>query len=241
MFSNKYDLVFMTYTIRILRYNPQSDTEPYYREYQVEAAPHERILDVLVRIQSDHDSTLALRKSCGHGVCGSDAMLINGENRLACSTLVRDIKGTLIRVEPLPGAPVKRDLVLDTDRFWDKYQAVMPYLIPSEPAPDKERLQSPAEHKKIEESTKCILCGACTHACPTTWANATYLGPAALLKAYRFIFDSRDQATGQRIERIASDDGIWRCYTAYNCVEACPKDIDITWHISQLKKAAIRM
>jgi len=229
----------MEYSVVILRFIPEKNPLPFHEEFTVEAAPHERVLDVLLRIKAEQDSSLALRKSCGHGVCGSDAMLINGENRLACSTLVRDLKGRKIRIEPLPGARVERDLVIDTDVFWEKYQDVMPYLVNNDPPPDRERLQSPAEHEQIEESTRCILCGACTHACPTSWANPDYLGPAALLKAYRFIFDSRDHATAQRLERVNGDRGIWECYTAYNCVEACPKEIDITWHITRLKKAVL--
>ncbi len=229
----------MEYTVVIQRFNPETDTKPGHTEYRIEAEPHERVLDLLVRIQSEQDSTLGFRKSCAHGVCGSDAMVINGENRLACSTLVRNLKGNTISIAPLPGAPVLKDLIIDTDGFWEKYQAVMPYLINHDPIPDRERLQSPSEHHLIEESTKCILCGACTHSCPTTWANNDYLGPAALLKAYRFIFDSRDQATEERLETVARDNGIWRCYTAYNCVESCPKEIDITWHITKLKKKAL--
>lgn len=229
----------MEYSVVILRFDPEKDTSPYYKGYLVDAAPHERVLDVLLKIKAEQDSTLALRKSCGHGVCGSDAMLINGENRLACATLLRDLKGSRIRVEPLPGAPVEKDLIINTDSFWKKYQDTIPYLVNHDPPPDRERLQSPAEHEIIEESTRCILCGACTHACPTSWANENYLGPAALLKAYRFIFDSRDQAKQERLKTVASDRGIWKCYTAYNCFEACPKEIDITWHITRLKKTSL--
>lgn len=228
----------MVYSVVILRFDPEKDASPYYKEFFTDAAPHERVLDVLLKIKAEQDSTIALRKSCGHGVCGSDAMLINGENRLACSTLVKDLKSNSIRVEPLPGAPVEKDLVINTDFFWKKYRDIMPYLVNHEPPPDREHLQSPAEHEIIEESTRCILCGACSYACPTSWANESYLGPAALLKAYRFIFDSRDQAQQERLEKVGSDRGIWKCYTAYNCVEACPKEIDITWHITRLKKAS---
>lgn len=228
----------MVYSVVILRFDPEKDASPYYKEFFTDAAPHERVLDVLLKIKAEQDSTIALRKSCGHGVCGSDAMLINGENKLACSTLVKDLKSNSIRVEPLPGAPVEKDLVINTDFFWKKYRDIMPYLVNHEPPPDRERLQSPAEHEIIEESTRCILCGACSYACPTSWANESYLGPAALLKAYRFIFDSRDQAQQERLEKVGSDRGIWKCYTAYNCVEACPKEIDITWHIARLKKAS---
>ena len=229
----------MEYPVVILRFDPEKDAHPHYQEFIVDTAPHERVLDVLLKIKSEQDSTLGLRKSCGHGVCGSDAMLINGENRLACSTLVRDLKSNRIKVEPLPGASIVKDLIIDTDAFWTKYQEVMPYLVNDEAPPDRERLQRPEEHEMIEESTRCILCGACSHACPTSWANDSYLGPAALLKAYRFIFDSRDHADQERLRKVTSDHGIWKCYTAYNYVEACPKDIDITWHITRLKKASL--
>ena len=229
----------MVYTVAVFRFDPEKDSRPFFQEFSVEAAPHERVLDALLRIKSEQDSTLAVRKSCGHGVCGSDAMLINGENRLACSTLLRQVHGNRIQVEPLPGAPVEKDLIVDTTMFWEKYQAVMPYFINNDPPPDRERLQSPAEHAIIEESTRCILCGACTHACPTSWSNQDYLGPAALLKSYRFIFDSRDQAGRARLDKVTTDKGIWKCYTVYNCVNACPKEIDITWHITRLKKAAL--
>ncbi len=229
----------MEYSVIILRFDPEKKRSSYYQEFRVEAAPHERVLDVLLKIKAEQDSTLALRKSCGHGICGSDAMLINGENRLACSTLVRDLHSRKIRIKPLPGIEVEKDLIVNMDSFWKKYQDIMPYLVNHQPPPDRERLQSPEEHEIIEEPTRCILCGACTQACPTAWANENYLGPAAILKAYRFIFDSRDQAGTERLRRVASDHGIWQCYTAYNCVEACPKDIDITWHITRLKKASI--
>lgn len=229
----------MEYSVEILRFDPEKDRSPYYQSFLVDAALNERVLDVLLKIRSEQDSTLALRKSCGHGVCGSDAMLINGENRLACATLLKDLQGKSIRIEPLPGAAIEKDLVINTDPFWEKNREVMPYLINPNPPPDRERLQSPAEHELIAESTRCILCGACTQACPTSWSNENYLGPAALLKAYRFIFDSRDHARQERLEKVASDRGIWKCYTIYNCVEACPKEIDITWHITRLKKAAL--
>ncbi len=227
------------YTVVVFRYNPESHASPRYEEFVVEAEPHERVLDLLLKIKAEHDSTLVFRKSCAHGVCGSDAMVINGQNRLACSVLLRDLESSRIKIEPLPAAPVEKDLVINTDAFWQKYRSIDPCLVNHDPPPDRERLQRPAEHDIIEESTRCILCGACSQACPTSWANKSYLGPAALLKAYRFIFDSRDRARQDRLEKVASEHGIWQCYTVYNCFEACPKEIDITWHITRLKKAAL--
>jgi len=163
-------------------------------------------------------------------------MHIDGENKLACTTLVKDLKNGRVRVEALPGAAIDKDLAIDQDDFWRQYRKVMPYLVNDEPAPARERRQSPAEHARIEEATKCILCGACTYSCPSKWADPDYLGPAAMLKAYRFIFDSRDRAGDIRLKILDNKKGIYKCYTIFNCVEACPKDINLTWHFSQIKK-----
>ncbi len=226
----------MQLEVTIKRFDPEKDSKPYDQTYTIEAAPEERLLDVLNRIKWTQDGTLTYRKSCGHAVCGSCAMNVNGENVLACSTLVKDIKGTKVRFEPLPGAPVDKDLSINQDNFWAAYQQVMPYLCNDEPAPAKERLQAPEDFDKIEEATKCILCGACTYSCPSKWADEEYLGPAAMLKAYRFIFDTRDRAGDERLKILDNKKGIYKCYTIFNCVEACPKEINLTWHFSQIKK-----
>ncbi len=206
------------------------------------ADPMDRALDLLMHIKWHVDGSLTFRKSCAHGVCGSDAMKINGENKLACSILVQDLvgeKGGTISFEPLPAAPVIRDLVVDTTGFFEKYRAVMPWLITSGPAPERERLQSPEQHAVIEDATKCIMCGACTHSCPSTWAAPDYLGPAAMLKAFRYVFDSRDEEAEERLKVVDSKDGLWKCYTSFNCVQACAKGIDFRRWLSARKRKAV--
>ncbi len=232
----------MNLTVKIKRYDPERDSEPHWETYPVEADPMDRALDLLTYIKWHMDGSLTFRKSCAHGICGSDAMQINGENKLACSILVQDLvghKGGTISFEPLPAAPVIKDLVVDQTGFFEKYRAVMPWLVNHTPPPEKERRQSPAQHAVIEDATKCIMCGACTHSCPSTWADPDYLGPAAMLKAYRYTFDSRDQATEDRLEIVDSKDGLWKCYTIFNCVQACPKGIDITRWLSALKRKSV--
>ncbi len=234
----------MDLTVKIKRYNPEADDAPHWEEYALEADPMDRALDLLNHIKWNVDGSLTFRKSCAHGICGSDAMQINGENKLACSILVQDLvgkNGGTISFEPLPAAPVIKDLVIDQTRFFEKYRAVMPWLVNHTPPPEKERLQSPAQHAVIEDATKCIMCGACTHSCPSTWADPDYLGPAAMLKAYRYTFDSRDQGTEDRLEIVDSKDGLWKCYTIFNCVQACPKGIDITRWLSALKRKSVTM
>ena len=229
----------MQVTFKILRYNPEKDTEPKYQEYTIEASENMTVLDCLHRIKWELDGTLAFRRSCAHGVCGSDGIRINGKNRLACSILLKDLNyKKTITIDPLPAMPIIKDLVLDMTDFYDKYAAVKPYLINKTPPPaDGERRQSNEDAEKLFESAKCILCACCTTSCPSTWTNENYIGPAALLKAYRFVFDTRDEATDERLDILDTPDGIWRCHTIFNCIETCPKEINITWHISQLKKA----
>jgi len=232
----------MKITVKIQRYNPDTDEKPYWKSYDIEIDPMESALSVLNHIKWTMDGSLTFRKSCAHGVCGSDAMKINGENKLACSVLVQDLvrrDGGTIVYEPMPAAPVIKDLVIDQTGFFDKYRAVMPWLVNSSPAPEKERLQSPEEHLIIEDATKCIMCGACTHSCPSTWADPDYLGPAAMLKAFRYTFDSRDTGTEDRLEVVDSKEGLWKCYTIFNCVQACPKGIDITRWLSAIKRKAV--
>jgi len=199
--------------------------------------PSERVLDGLLKIKDEHDGSLAFRRSCGHGICGSCAMMINGRNALACQSLMKDMPRE-VSLEPLPALPVIKDLVVDMEPFFRLNEEVMPYLLNPEPPPERERLQSPAEQKKTLESVTCIMCSSCTNACPSFWANRGYLGPSALLKAYRFIFDSRDRAGDERLKRITGPEGLWRCHSIYNCVEVCPKEIDITRHLSELKRLA---
>ncbi len=234
----------MDLTVEIKRYNPDEDEEPHWESYEVPAEPLDSALSLLLHVKWHEDGTLSFRKSCAHGICGSDAMQINGENKLACSVLVQDLvgedaeDGSTITFEPLPSAPVIKDLIIDQSRFFEKYRDVKPWLITDGPAPEREREQSPEEHAMIEDATKCIMCGACTHACPSTWADPDYLGPAAMLKAYRYTFDTRDDGAEERLDVVDSPDGLWKCYTIFNCNEACPKDIDITRWLSALKRRA---
>lgn len=231
----------MKVTLRIQRYNPEKDSEPYYQDFTLEVQDdRERILDLLNQVKWNFDGTLTFRRSCAHGVCGSDGIRINGRNRLACSVLLRDVNYKKpIVIEPLPAMPIIKDLVVDMSDFYKKYEAVKPYLINNSPPPEHERLQKNEDAEKLFEAAKCILCACCTTSCPSTWSNNNYIGPAALLKAYRFAFDTRDEAANERLDIVDNPDGLWRCHTIFNCVEACPKEINITWHISQLKKAAV--
>ncbi len=230
----------MEITIKIFRYDPENDTRGHYETYVVEGDENDRVLDVLELVKGKSDGTLAFRRSCAHGVCGSDAMRINGRNHLACKTLVRDV-GANITVEPVLGLKVKKDLIVDMDPFFDNYKKMLPYLINDSPLPadGKERLQSPEDRARFDESTKCILCAACTTSCPSYWANGEYYGPAAIVTAHRFIFDSRDEAAGERLQILAETDGVARCHTAYNCTEACPREIKITKAIGEVKMAMI--
>jgi len=228
----------MKATIRIKRFNPERDRRPYWAEYEVPVDPFDRVLDALHYIKWNLDGTLALRRSCAHGICGSDAMLINGRNRLACKVLIKDL-GPRITVEPLRGLPVIKDLVVDMEPFFRKYRAVMPWLINDEPPPPRERLQTPQERARYEDTTKCILCAICTTACPIYWGTGEFLGPAALVAAHRFVFDSRDRATKERLDILADRSGAFRCRTVFNCTDACPQGIEITKAIQELKQAIV--
>ncbi len=224
--------------LRILRYDPERDTAPHWETYAVEAGPMDRVLDLLHVVKDTIDGTLTFRRSCAHGVCGSDAMLVNGRNRLACRIRVEQL-GRRISVAPLGGMPVVKDLVVDMDGFFAKYRSVMPYLVNDGPAPERERRQSPEERERYDDTTRCILCAACTTACPSFWAQPSYVGPAAIVQAHRFIFDSRDTAAEERLEILADQDGVWRCRTTFNCVTACPRGIDVTGAILQVTRAIV--
>ena len=226
----------MEIQLRVRRYDPESDPAPHWEEFRVEAEPSDRVLDLLHQVKWYQDGTLTFRRSCGHGVCGSDAMLINGRNRLACEYLVKDA-GTRVTVEPVRGMRVIKDLLVDMDAFWEKYRSVMPFLVNDElPADGLERRQSPEERDRFEDTSKCIMCAACTTACPSFWSNPDYVGPAAIVNAHRFIFDSRDTATEERLQIMADADGVWRCRTIFNCVEACPRGINVTRAIMEVTR-----
>jgi succinate dehydrogenase / fumarate reductase iron-sulfur subunit len=225
-------------TLKVRRFNPETDSAPHYETYQVPANPMDRVLDLLHYVKWNIDGSLTFRRSCAHGICGSDAMLINGANRLACKVLVREL-GDQITVEALRGLPLAKDLVVDMEPFFRSYRSVLPYLINDEPAPDKERRQSPEERARYDDTTKCILCAACTTSCPVFWADEEYFGPAAIVNAHRFIFDSRDRGAAQRLEVLNDKEGVWRCRTTFNCTDACPRGIKVTQAIQEAKRALL--
>ena len=226
-------------TVRIMRFNPEADERPHWEQYPMDAEPWDRVLDVIQNIKWYHDDTLGLRRSCAHGVCGSDAMRINGRNQLACKVLVKSLTSDTITVEPILGLPVIKDLIVDMKPFFDHYKSVMPFLVNDDPAPTTERLQSQAERDVYDETTKCILCACCTTACPPFWGDRKYVGPAAIVNAHRFIFDSRDRGASERLEILNDAEGVWRCRTVFNCTEACPRGIQVTKAISQVKRALL--
>jgi succinate dehydrogenase / fumarate reductase iron-sulfur subunit len=227
----------MQVTLKIFRFNPEQDRKPHYETYPVEAQPTDRVLDLLEYVKGHLDGSLSFRRSCAHGVCGSDAMRINGRNRLACKVLVKDLSSKKITVEPLLGMRVIKDMIVDMEPFFEHYRSVLPFLINNDPPPRQERLQSPEQRERFDDTTKCILCAACTTSCPSFWANEQYVGPAAIVNAHRFIFDSRDQGAAERLNILSGQFGVFRCHTIFNCTEACPRDIQITQAIGEVKRA----
>ncbi|MEO3840546.1 succinate dehydrogenase iron-sulfur subunit [Streptomyces sp. B22F1] len=231
---------YITATFRIRRFNPETAAESYWEDFTVEIDPKERVLDALHKIKWDMDGTLTFRRSCAHGICGSDAMRINGRNRLACKTLIKDLAPEKpILVEPIKGLTVQKDLIVDMEPFFQAYRDVMPFLVTHGNEPTRERLQSAADRERFDDTTKCILCAACTSSCPVFWNDGQYFGPAAIVNAHRFIFDSRDEAGEQRLEILNDKDGVWRCRTTFNCTDACPRGIEVTKAIAEVKRALI--
>ena len=228
----------LTVHLRVKRYNPETDKRPHWQEFEVEAEPTDRVLDALHTAKWTVDGTLTFRRSCAHGVCGSDAMVINGANGLACVQLIQDV-GTSISLEPIRGLPVIKDLVVDMEPFFAQYRSVLPYLINSDEPGYKERLQSPEDRERFDDTTKCILCACCTTSCPVYWGNSDYVGPAAIVNAHRFIFDSRDEAADQRLDILNQRSGVWRCRTVFNCSECCPRGIKVTEAIEEIKRAIL--
>jgi succinate dehydrogenase / fumarate reductase, iron-sulfur subunit len=225
-------------TVKVQRFNPDTDREPSYREYNIEVEPTDRVLDALNVVKWYHDGTLTYRRSCAHGICGSDAMRINGVNRLACKVLMRDV-GQTVTIEPLMGFGVIKDLVVDMEPFFAQFRSVLPYLINEERTGERERIQSIEEREVFDDTTKCILCAACTTSCPSFWADDNFVGPAAIVNAHRFIFDSRDKGAAERLDILNDREGVWRCRTIFNCTEACPREIRITRAIGEVKKAIL--
>jgi succinate dehydrogenase iron-sulfur subunit len=225
---------------RIQRYDPDKDARPYFQDYDVAMSPSDRmLLDALVRIKAV-DDTLALRRSCREGVCGSDAMNINGKNGLACITKLADLAEPVV-IKALPGLPVIRDLIVDMTLFFDQYHSVKPYVIDARPMPEKERPQSPRERAELDGLYECILCACCSTSCPSFWWNPDkFVGPAGLLNAYRFIADSRDQALNERLDDLEDPYRLFRCHTIMNCVDVCPKGLNPTLAIGKIKELMVR-
>ena len=224
----------------IYRFNPDVDIDPYMQDYDIELAPDTRmLLDALIQIKA-LDDTLSMRKSCREGVCGSDAMNINGKNGLACMTPLEGIKQPVV-LRPLPGLPVVRDLVVDMEQFFAHYNSIKPYLINNDPPPATERLQSPEDRAKLDGLYECILCGACTASCPSFWWNPDkFVGPAGLMQAYRFISDSRDQAQEERLENLEDPYRLYRCHNIMNCVDVCPKGLNPSKAINEIKALKVK-
>lgn len=227
-------------TLRIRRYDPELSPESGWADYPLTMLATERVLDALHRIKWEIDGSLSFRRSCAHGVCGSDAMRINGRNRLACKALLRDLNPARpITVEPLQGLPVEKDLIVDMEPFFQSYREMVPFLVNRGHEPARERLQSPEERERFDDTTKCILCAACTSSCPVFWNDGQYFGPAAIVNAHRFIFDSRDDAGDMRLEILNDREGVWRCRTVFNCSEACPRGIKVTQAIKEVSQAIL--
>ncbi|HUG57777.1 MAG TPA: succinate dehydrogenase iron-sulfur subunit [Candidimonas sp.] len=225
----------------IYRYDPDKDERPYMQKLEVELQPTDKmLLDAIIRIKSDVDDSLAIRRSCREGVCGSDAMNINGKNGLACTTNLLELKEPIV-LKPLPGLPVVRDLIVDMTHFFNQYHSIKPFLINDQPPPEKERLQSPEAREEIDGLYECILCACCSTACPSFWWNPDkFVGPAGLLQAYRFIVDTRDEATAERLDNLEDPYRLFRCHTIMNCADVCPKGLNPSAAIGKIKELLVR-
>lgn len=229
----------MKIVLEIQRFNPKKDKEPYFEEFDLEVEKKDRVLDALMFIYRNIDGSLSFRKSCAHGICGSDAMRINGKEKLACKTLVQNVAendGDRVRIEPLRHLKVQKDLMVDQTPFMEKFKAVKPYFIPREKNIEREYLQSINERKEFDAATKCINCGSCYSACPVLDKNTRFLGPAALVHAARFIFDSRERGLEDRIKILDHPDGVWSCENHFECTRVCPRSIPITKLINLTKR-----
>ncbi len=231
----------MNITLRIRRYQPETDDAPRFQDFQVDVEPTDRLLDALMFIKRNIDGTLCFRKSCAHGVCGSDGMTINGVERLACKTLVQDVAdadGSVVAIEPLKSLPVQRDLMVDYSRFFETYRLIKPFLIPVRRGARAETIQTPEQRSRFDDATNCILCACCHASCPViAEKNPDFIGPAAVLQAGRFVFDSRDEGLGPRLEVLDDPDGVWPCENHFNCTRVCPRGIKVTKNINMLKRA----
>ncbi len=226
--------------LKIYRYNPDVDTAPYMQDFELNMESGDAmLLDALMMLRKQDDS-LGFRKSCREGVCGSDAMNINGRNGLACITSLSSLKQP-IEIRPLPGLPVIRDLIVDMTQFFKQYHSIKPYLVNNDPPPETERLQSPKDRLELDGLYECILCGCCTTACPSFWWNPDkFVGPAGLLQAYRFIADTRDQDTAARLDNLEDPYRLFRCHTIMNCADVCPKELNPTEAIGKIKDMMVK-
>ena len=228
-----------TISLSIYRYNPEVDAKPYMKDYQLEipSKSDPMLLTLLERLKIEVDPTISFRRSCREGVCGSDGMNINGTNGLACVTHLSKLKTDKITIRPLPGFPVIRDLVVDMTQFYQQYERIEPYLQNDSVAPARERLQTPAERAKLDGLYECILCACCTSSCPSYWWNPEkFVGPAGLLQARRFLADSRDTATMHRLNKLQDPFSVFRCRTIMNCASVCPKGLNPTAAIGEIRK-----
>jgi succinate dehydrogenase / fumarate reductase iron-sulfur subunit len=226
--------------LKIYRYDPDRDAKPYMKDYNIALEASDRmLLDALVKVKAQDDS-FAFRRSCREGICGSDAMNINGKNGLACIQKLVDLKEP-VEIKPLPGLPVIRDLIVDMTQFFTQYHSIRPYLVNNDPPPEKERLQSPEDREELDGLYECILCACCSTSCPSFWWNPDkFVGPAGLLQAYRFIADSRDQITNERLDNLEDPYRLFRCHSIMNCVDVCPKSLNPTRAIGKIKELMVR-
>ena len=224
----------------IYRYNPDADAKPYMQDYDIALEPTDRmLLDALVRLK-EHDDTFSFRRSCREGVCGSDAMNVNGKNRLACITQLTEIKEPIV-IRPLPGLPVIRDLVVDMSQFFKQYHSISPYVQNDTPPPERERLQSPEDREELNGLYECILCACCSTACPSFWWNPDkFVGPAGLLWAYRFIADTRDLQVNERLDNLEDPYRLFRCHSIMNCADVCPKGLNPTLAINKIRDLIVK-
>ena len=228
------------FKFQVMRFNPDKDEKWYMQDYELELEPTDvKLLDALVKLKAKDDS-LSFRRSCREGICGSDGMNINGKNGLACLTNIRDLKQP-IQLRPLPGLPIIRDLIVDMTQFFNQYHSVKPFVVNDNPAPERERLQTQEERKELDGLYECILCACCTTACPSFWWNPDkFVGPSGLLNAYRFIADTRDTRTNERLDNLNDPYRLFRCHTIMNCVDVCPKHLNPTRAIGKIKEMMLK-
>jgi succinate dehydrogenase / fumarate reductase iron-sulfur subunit len=230
----------MNIVLRIKRFDPEKDKTARFEDFEISVEPTDRVLDALTFVKRNRDGTLSFRKSCAHGICGSDAMTINGVERLACKTLIQDVakeEGAVVTIEPLRSLPVQRDLMVDYTTFFEAYRLVKPFLFPKKSVEQGEHIQSPADRAKFDDPTKCILCASCLSACPVVAEGKDFIGPAAIVQASRFVFDSRDEGIEPRLDVLDAPNGVGPCENHFECTRVCPRGIKVTKNINLTKRA----